>query len=210
MCHRPPLAGCMRPLNLSEGCQPVCDHSMHWTNRIGKGHLAPEPSTTEHKSWSLPHRPRTPNRMIVGYRVIMYLGCKYSEIVWLRAARTASTRHDAMMITGLPNTYLGFGSGDLLAATAGLAPGWGVAAAECAEGQERGSAADHHSLMTECRQAGHDHLVLVFLFEHQPQRYPFGHSLTRGRPQKIWREPASALGAGHFRDAKASATDNVP
>ena len=30
---------------------------------------------------------------------------KYSEIVWLRAARTASTRHDAMVITGLPNTY---------------------------------------------------------------------------------------------------------
>lgn len=32
---------------------------------------------------------------------------KYSEIVWLGAARTASTRHDAMVITVLPNTYGG-------------------------------------------------------------------------------------------------------
>jgi hypothetical protein len=31
--------------------------------------------------------------------------CKYSEIVWLRPALTASTRHDAMVITGLANTY---------------------------------------------------------------------------------------------------------
>src|SRR6266702_8963149 len=35
--------------------------------------------------------------------------CKYSEIVWLRLARTASTRHDAMVITGLPNTYVQIG-----------------------------------------------------------------------------------------------------
>jgi hypothetical protein len=33
------------------------------------------------------------------------LARKYSEIVWLRSVWTASTRHDAMVIIGLPNTY---------------------------------------------------------------------------------------------------------
>jgi hypothetical protein len=47
---------------------------------------------------------RTPG-LAIGQPVRRLGACKYSEIVWLCAARIASTRHDAMVITGLPNTY---------------------------------------------------------------------------------------------------------
>jgi hypothetical protein len=49
------------------------------------------------------------------------------------------------------------------------------------------AAARLRSSATEDRQAGHDHLVSVSLFDYQPQHCPFGHQLWPGMAQVGWK-----------------------
>src|SRR5690348_16789300 len=39
--------------------------------------------------------------------------------------------------------------------------------------------------LTRTRSSGHDHRMPVPLFDHKPERCPYGHSLAPGMPQKI-------------------------
>jgi hypothetical protein len=53
---------------------------------------------------------------------------------------------------------------------------------------------------TEASQAGQDHLVSVYLFNHKPEQCPFGHSLVRGRRQTVGWKPCICTPAREAAD----------